>query len=121
MEKFSVEGARGGGDYAQGDPAGAGRWEIWTPVRDGSSWAEKRITAIPKAKWREHSYEIGRQCKLLFSVGFVQIHLVSLFFAAWSGATCRTHMRMRHAAVRALSRRVSSWHLDVHAVYTRRR
>jgi hypothetical protein len=41
----------------------------WTPVRDGSSWAEKRITAIPKNKRRGESYEalLGRLVQYLRS------------------------------------------------------
>jgi hypothetical protein len=41
----------------------------WTPIRDGSSWAEKRITAIPKAKRRGESYEalLGRLVQYLRS------------------------------------------------------
>ena len=41
----------------------------WTPIRDGSSWAEKRVTAIPKAKRRGESYEalLGRLVQYLRS------------------------------------------------------
>ena len=41
----------------------------WTPVRDGSSWAEKRITAIPQNKRHGESYEalLGRLVQYLRS------------------------------------------------------
>ena len=41
----------------------------WTPVRDGSSWAEKRITAIPQNKRLGESYEalLGRLAQYLRS------------------------------------------------------